>query len=430
MIGTIWIILIAVLIISIWLTAIERAMMMTTPLVLRHELEIHGTSQRGLWIEEQYESVLQSISFLRILCFVLTMFGFTALINQNLEMSDERTSPTWLVFVVGSSTAVVVFWLTASVIASAIARAVPLGVVAKSWYFLRLVSLPTPMIEWLVNGVFEVTQRLTGANLRETNGLNSVEEQLLRSIEHSQREGGIPAEAAEMMENVVDLSDTDVGEIMTPRTDIEGIEITDDLNEIRAFALESGRSRIPVFEENLDQILGILYVKDMIEYLGADVNGFELKSILRKPIVVPDTKPVQELLADFQTSEVHMAMVIDEYGGTAGLVTIEDVLEEIVGEIRDEHDDAESDEPEWKRVSNHLVEVDGRYNLDDFNDEVGVELPEDEEYDTVAGFVLAQLGHVPKQGEIIETHGMKITAIQASDTQIIRLLIDFSTRDE
>ena len=125
-----------------------------------------------------------------------------------------------------------------------------------------------------------------------------------------------------------------------------------------------------------------------------------------------------------------MAVVIDEYGGTAGLVTIEDVLEEIVGEIRDEHDDAESDEPELKRVSNHLVEVDGRYNLDDFNDEVGVELPEDEEYDTVAGFVLAQLGHVPKQGETIETHGMKITAIQVSDTKIIRLSIDFSTRDE
>jgi putative hemolysin len=211
---------------------------------------------------------------------------------------------------------------------------------------------------------------------------------------------------------------------MTPRTDIEGIEITNNLDEIRSFALESGRSRIPIFKDSLDQILGILYVKDMIEFLGSDVNGFELKNILRKPIVVPDTKPVQELLADFQTSEVHMAVVIDEYGGTAGLVTIEDVLEEIVGEIRDEHDDSEADKPELKRIDGQTVEVDGRFNLDDFNDELGLELPEDEEYDTIAGFILATIGHVPLQGEAIESHGMRITAIQVSETQIIRLSIE------
>ena len=125
-----------------------------------------------------------------------------------------------------------------------------------------------------------------------------------------------------------------------------------------------------------------------------------------------------------------MAVVIDEYGGTAGLVTIEDVLEEIVGEIRDEHDDAEPDEPELRRVNENLVEVDGRFNLDDFNDELSVELPEDEEYDTIAGFVLAQLGHVPLQGEIIEYQGMKITALQVSETQISRLTIEFSTPTE
>ena len=125
-----------------------------------------------------------------------------------------------------------------------------------------------------------------------------------------------------------------------------------------------------------------------------------------------------------------MAVVIEEYGGTAGLVTIEDVLEEIVGEIRDEHDDAESDEPELKRINEYIVEVDGRYNLDDFNDELEAKLPEDEEYDTIAGFILATLGHVPLQGERIETHGMNITAIQVSETQIIRLSIDFSTTDD
>ena len=422
MIAFIWIILIVLLFICTWTAVIERAMLMTTPLVLRHEMEIRGTPARGLWIEEQYESSLQSLALVKILSFTMTIFCFALVLDAEVFTLGN--------FAIGAAIAAVIYWFFACLIAGAIARAVPVGSVIRNWYVLRFVSLLNPAIQWIVEGVAEIARRLTGANLKQNGGLNPVEEQLLRSIEHSQREGGIPAEAAEMMENVVDLSDTDVGEIMTPRTDIEGIEITNDLSEIRKFALDSGHSRIPVFEENLDQILGILYVKDMIEFLGAEANGFELKSILRKPIVVPDTKPVQELLADFQTSEVHMAVVIDEYGGTAGLVTIEDVLEEIVGEIRDEHDDAESDEPELKRINEYIVEVDGRYNLDDFNDELEAKLPEDEEYDTIAGFILATLGHVPLQGERIETHGMNITAIQVSETQIIKLSIDFSTTDD
>jgi putative hemolysin len=422
MIGAIWIILIVLIFLSAWLSTIERAMMMTAPLVLRHELELRGTPQRGLWIDEQYEPTLQSISFAKIECFFGIMLGFVFLFDL---------SPTQLTtFAAGVAIALFVIWLTSSVIAGAIAQAVPISLITRSWYLIRFVSILNPVIAWWVEGIAEIARRLTGANLKKVNGSKTVEEQLLRSIEHSQLEGGIPAEAAEMMENVVDLNTTDVGEIMTPRTDIEGIELTNDLAEIRKFVIESGRSRIPIFDDNLDQILGILYVKDLIGYLGEDANGFELKSILRKPIVVPDTKSVQELLADFQTSEVHMAVVIDEYGGTAGLVTIEDVLEEIVGEIRDEHDDAESDEPELLRINENLVEVDGRYNLDDFNDELGVELPEDEEYDTIAGFILAQLGHVPLQGEIVEFHGMKMTAVEVSETQISRLSIEFSTTTE
>jgi CBS domain containing-hemolysin-like protein len=395
---------------------------MSTPLVLRHDMEIRGTPQRGIWIEEQYETTLQSLSFVRLISLFVLMFCILELFD-----ADSITIES---LVVSSVLAVVLFWVASSIIAGAIARAVPVGSVIHGWYFLRFVSLMNPAIHWLVEIVAEISRRLTGANLSSSVGVNTVEEQLLRSIEHSQLEGGIPAEAAEMLENVVDLSDTDVGEIMTPRTEIEGIEMTNDLREIRKFALESGRSRIPVYEDNLDQIVGILYVKDMIEFLGAEANGFELRSILRKPIVVPDTKPVQELLADFQKSEVHMAVVIDEYGGTAGLVTIEDVLEEIVGEIRDEHDDSESDVPELKRMNEHMIEVDGRYNLDDFNDELGVALPEDEEYDTLAGFVLAQLGHVPVVGESIDSHGMKITAIEVSETQILRLLFNFSPKSD
>jgi putative hemolysin len=417
MIGALWIIVVVAVFLCTWFAIVERAIIMTTPLVLRHELEVRGKPHRGLWIEERYESALQSVSFIRGFLILPIIVGFVLMFGTN-PISLQA-------FLIGSAIGWFVVWVFASVIAGSIAKTVPVGSVTRSWLVIRFASMLNPLIRWWIDGVNEIVRRLTGANLKQNDGLNTVEEQLLRSIEHSQREGGIPAEAAEMLENVVDLGDTDVGEIMTPRTEIEGIELTNDISEIRNFVLESGRSRIPIFEENLDQIVGILYVKDLVGFLGSEANGFELKNILRKPIVVPDTKLVQELLADFQTSEVHMAVVIDEYGGTAGLVTIEDVLEEIVGEIRDEHDDGESDEPAMTRINDGLVEVDGRYNLDDLNDELGIELPEDEEYDTIAGFVLANLGHVPDVGDSIEIQDLVFTTIKATETQIERLSISF-----
>ena len=421
MISTIWVILILSVVVGAWLACIERAMLHSTPIVLRHELEIRGTPQRALWISKKFESILQSVALVRIMCFLALICSFTFLLSP-----DGLTY--WSVLG-GLAIAGIVNWFFSSVVAGAIAQVVPLGTVTSGWLLLRLVSVAGIFIGGPIRVVGEIVRRLSGANL-STEGSNGVEEKLLLSIEHSQLEGGIPAEAAEMLENVVDFGTTDVGEIMTPRTDIDGIELTHDLSEIRTLVLASGRSRIPVYEENLDQIIGILYAKDLIEYLGADANGFELNKILRKPIVVPETKSVLELLADFQTSEVHMAVVIDEYGGTAGLVTIEDVLEEIVGEIRDEHDDTKPIEPVLDKIDASHIEVDGRFPLDDLNDELSVQLPEDEEYDTIAGFVLANLGHVPRVGETLETHGMSITTLEATETQIGRLSINFSDSQE
>lgn len=418
MIATVWTIFFLSMLVGAWLSCIERGMLLSTSIVLRHELEIRGMPQRALWISNKFESALQSVALARTACFLLLSSSLIIVFSP-----DSITY--WSVFG-GLGIAGCVNWFSSSVISGAIAQSVPLGVVIRSWPLLRLVSILGTFLGGPICFVGEIVRRLSGANLT-TEDPNGIEEQLLRSIEHSQLEGGIPAEAAEMLEKVVDFGTTDVGEIMTPRTDIDGIELTHNLPEIRALVLDSGRSRIPVYEESLDQIIGILYAKDLIEYLGSDANGFELNSILRKPIVVPETKSVQELLADFQTSEVHMAVVIDEYGGTAGLVTIEDVLEEIVGEIRDEHDDSKLIEPSMNKIDEHLFEVDGRFPLDDLNDALPVQLPEDEEYDTIAGFVLANLGHVPRVGEILETHGMSITTLEASDTQIDRLSIKISS---
>ena len=423
MILTLWCILILFVFLASWLAAIERSLLSSSAIGLRHEMEVRGIPNRAYWLFEQYESVTQSIAFARGFCFLIVIACVTGLLG------GFETVEYWIV-VTALAISGGVLWVFASVIGGAVAASVPVGTINKSWALLRVSMLFGGLARVPIAVVGEIVRRLSGANLTQQNSSAEVEEQLLKSIEHSQREGGIPVEAAEMLENVVEFRTTDVGEIMTPRTDVEGIEHTNDLREIRKFVLESGRSRIPVYEENIDHIIGILYVKDLVSFFGADTNGFDLRKILRQPIVVPDTKPVQELLRDFQRSEVHMAVVIDEYGGTAGIVTIEDVIEEIVGEIRDEHDDASVDEPKLIKISDGLVEVDGRYNIDDFNDELSWELPEDEEYDTLAGFVLASLGHVPEVGEVLETHKMRFTTLEASVTQINRLSIEYSIVDE
>ncbi|MBC8202637.1 MAG: HlyC/CorC family transporter [Planctomycetes bacterium] len=423
MILALWIILVLSVLFASWLAAIERALLMSSQVGLRHEMEVRGMPNRAMWLSSQYEAVTQSVAFARGVCFLLVIAAVTGLLGG-------FDSVAYMIIVSALAISGGVLWIFASVVGGAIAAAVPAGTVCRSWWLIRLSMILGGLARVPIAVIGEIVRRLTGANLVQQNGSTDVEDQLLKSIEHSQREGGIPAEAAEMLENVVEFRTTDVGEIMTPRTDVEGVEHTDDLNEIRKFVLESGRSRIPVYKENIDHILGILYVKDLVAFFGAKDEGFNLLSILRQPIVVPDTKPVQELLGDFQRSEVHMAVVIDEYGGTAGIVTIEDVIEEIVGEIRDEHDDAQADEPKLVKVSEGLVEVDGRYNLDDLNDELSWELPEDEEYDTLAGFVLAHLGHVPQVGEVLETHEMRFTTLEASATQINRLSIAYTLHEE
>lgn len=210
---------------------------------------------------------------------------------------------------------------------------------------------------------------------------------------------------------------------MTPRTDIEAIELTDDLNAVRDQINDHSHSRIPVFHESLDQIVGILYVRDLVRYFGRSAGDFSLRSIVREPLRVPETKPIGELLRDFQRAEVHMAVVVDEYGGTAGLCTIEDVLEEIVGEIHDEHEPQDELPPVMNRVSDTRFEADGRVPIAEVNERLGIGLPEDGDFDTVAGFLLDRFGRVPLKGERDEVPDAVFEILAATPTRIDRIAI-------
>ncbi len=441
-----WLVAAVLLVPATWIAALAHAVKSVSRSSLVSRLAGGPRSDLAHWFVEHVEAAHVGLSLVRTLlrigivaAVVLAVTTPTA-VPLPVEVADPGaaappaapetaapegyalTVPELLLAVVVSAVAV---WFSTVVIASALARAAGEGLVASGLRTIRVLAVLAAPMGPIVRVTNESVRRLAGAEARDR---DESEAELLRSIEEQQRGGGLDPQAASMLENIVWFNQTDVGEVMTPRTDIDGIEYTDELSEIRALIDEHGHSRMPVFEDNLDHILGILYVKDLVPYLGADASDFRLRPLLREPKFVPETKPVNELLQDFQRSEVHMAIVVDEYGGTAGVVTIEDVLEEIVGEIQDEHDTDHEDLPTLDELEDGLVEVDGRYHIDDLNEALALDLPEDAEYDTVAGFVLARLGRVPDVGEGLSLETARITVLEATSTVIERLRIEYGAR--
>ena len=428
-----WLIAGLLLIPATWMAALTQAVRSVSRSSLATRLAGTSRQETVAWFVDQVESAEVALAFLRTLLRIAIVGAVVVAFSDPppAAAAGDAAATEGFLLTPGSLVAAFVVsaalvWFSTVVLASALARSAGEPLVAASLRWIRVLSTLLAPFRPVVRVTHESVRRLAGVERRE--GESEAEAELLRSIEEQQRGGGLDPQSASMLENIVWFNQTDVGEVMTPRTDIDGIEYTDELSEIRALIDEHGHSRMPVYEENLDHILGILYVKDLVPYLGADPSGFRLRPLLREPKFVPETKPVNELLQDFQRSEVHMAIVVDEYGGTAGIVTIEDVLEEIVGEIQDEHDTDHEDLPKLEMLEPGLVQVDGRYQLDDMNEELGLSLPEDEEYDTVAGFVLAQLGRVPAAGESIAVDGARLTVLEATSTAIERLRIEHGDR--
>ncbi|MEM8739145.1 MAG: hemolysin family protein [Planctomycetota bacterium] len=288
--------------------------------------------------------------------------------------------------------------------------------------------LSTPLTKAL--SLFDpVVRRLSGVDLRDDDA--DLSDQVLAAVEDHEEGAAVADEQKQMIEAVFDLDHTDAGEIMTPRTEIQGIELPATLDEVKTAVLEHGHSRLPVYRDNLDRIAGILYAKDLLQLLDdpereAVANPsepFDLEALLREPFVVPESKTVLELLHEFRATKIHLAIVVDEYGGTAGLVTIEDILEEIVGDIQDEYE-PEDDAPEVTAVDETTVRVDARLRIDDLNDQFDVDLPEDEDYDTVGGFVFATLGHIPDEGETFEASGVKVTVDETERTRVVAVTVE------
>lgn len=250
-----------------------------------------------------------------------------------------------------------------------------------------------------------------------------VVDEILAAVDDSAVRGHLEEEVRAWIGNIVELKELHTSEVMTPRTDIHAMEANTPLFEAIKQAVEEGHSRFPVYKESIDNVVGVFYVKDVLSRLAKeqDTSNITVGEVAREPMFAPESMRVSDLLADFRRTKVQMAIVLDEYGGTAGLITIEDVLEEIVGEITDEFDPDEEDP--IKTIEGHkIIEVAGRARVEEVNSALCGELvPTGEDYDTIAGFVFAHLGQIPQSGETFQAGDVEYRILSVSNRRIARV---------
>jgi CBS domain containing-hemolysin-like protein len=300
---------------------------------------------------------------------------------------------------------------------------------ADRWLFrvfpaVHVVAWVATPLTAVLGAINALVGRLAGVPMERPAAVEYSDE--IRSVvSEGERNGALEEEEREMIASIFELHDIEVAEIMTPRTDMVCIEADASLDELRTLANRCGYSRIPVFQTTRDNIVGIVHVKDLLAGTEPKARAGE---VAQKPYLVPETKKVHELLQEFRSQKIHMAVVLDEYGGTAGIITLEDIVEEIVGEIEDEYDEVPP-EP-LRRVDPRTIECDGRLPIDDLNDALDIELPEDESYDTVGGFLSAQLGRIPTKGENCRWHSVAFTVLDATVRRIRRLRVAVQPEDQ
>ena len=246
------------------------------------------------------------------------------------------------------------------------------------------------------------------------------EEELKILAELGEEEGALQEEESEMIQSIFDFTEKTVGEIITPRVDIVGLQSTETLDKAMDIIGTKQFSKIPIYKDNMDNIKGILYAKDIIPYLIGSRPNINLQMIAREPFFVPETKPIDELLAEFKSRKTSIAIVVDEWGGTEGLVTLEDVVEEVIGEIRDPFDKEEVDI--LKQQDGSLI-VDGSITIYDLEEETDIKFPIQRDYDTLAGFILETLTEIPAAGEHVEYEDMVFTVQMVQNNRIGKVRI-------
>ncbi len=331
------------------------------------------------------------------------------------------TLPLAQIFAIHSLTAMIIITIVAvlvtlifgELIPREIARGYAEPIALWSIYpFTMLSHLAAPLARFITS----IGRLLTGRwDAPDDYNLSTITEEDLRTYVDASEEGGLlEKDEKEMIYSIFDLGDTVAREVMVPRIDIVAVEADSPVSEALDTILEAGHSRVPVYDDSIDNIVGILYAKDLLAHWHKGGQPRPVRGLEREVYYVPETKPVSDLLRELQTKKVHIAIVVDEYGGTAGLVTIEDILEEIVGEIQDEYD---VEEFYMDRISESEYIFSARVDLDDINDLMSVDLPTDES-DTLGGLVYAMLGRVPAIGDTVDVGDLRLTVLTVEGRRI------------
>jgi len=302
----------------------------------------------------------------------------------------------------------------------------------RLWWFVSIMFKPVLIGMEFVGGFLG---RLSGHVADPDEEEEEIEDEILSMVSAGQTGGFLHSDAREMIEGVIELDDLVVGKIMTPRSSVNAVSVEATWDEIIQQFLASRHSRLPVYREDLDNIVGILHTRDVLtEGLKPEHQRKSIVNLMRRPLKTPDSRFVNEMLKVFLEpgNKIHLAVVVNEHHTVVGVITIEDILEEIVGDITDETD--RQSEPRIKVISESEIEVPGRFRIDELNDEVDFEIPEDDEYDTVAGWILYNLGEVPIPKHQFEASGVRCTILQSTPRRIesvrlLRLRIEDDTKD-
>jgi putative hemolysin len=372
------------------------------PRLLNLRDEFEARAERTVELYHAYPRVLASLNL------VLVMMRF--LLAGWALFVFSRQVPTiswWLALLVLLATGLALFVIEHSV-ASGARRDPERNAVRLSLFMRILVTLVSPLTALPLAFSKEAARSVEPVGAVTEDALNDI-------LDAGQEEGVIEQGERQMINSVIDLGDTLVREIMVPRIDMLALEVATSLTGAIDAFLISGHSRLPVYEDNVDHMLGLLYAKDLLRVWREGIQLDSLRSLLRPAHYVPEAKRVYDLLSEMQSRRIHMAFVVDEYGGIAGVVTLEDIVEEIFGEIRDEYDQAE--ELPYQVLKNGDTIFQGRIDLDDFNETMGSQLPT-EEADTLGGYIYNELGHIPELGETIQFGRLRLIVEQVSARRI------------
>ena len=305
--------------------------------------------------------------------------------------------------------------------------------IQKSVRTVLTVSLPLrfffvffkPLI-WLLNGFANFILKLLGINTLEGGEAHHSSEELQYLLEQGKESGALDSNEHELIQNVFDFNERVVKNIMVPRTKISGVDINSTKEELLDMIITEGYSRMPVYDDVIDKIIGIVHAKDILPLLARN-EEIVLKNIIRKPYFIPETKKINDLMAELQQKRIQIAIVLDEFGGTAGMVTLEDIVEELVGDIQDEYDE---EKPIVEKVNDREFIVNALASIYDVNEHLPHDLPEDGDFDTVSGWLGDIFGKIPDVGEQKESNGYNITVLRKSDQNIESVKLELLINEE